>query len=76
MSGAKADKTKAAFASPAVAFHTAGPAAPVDGAPATIAVQLAARIAQRIIEGDYPPGSNLREIPLADAFQVGRSSVR
>ncbi len=49
---------------------------PVDAAPATMAIQLAARIAQRIIDGDYAPGSNLREIPLAEAFQVGRSSVR
>jgi DNA-binding GntR family transcriptional regulator len=46
------------------------------GASSTIAARLAEDIARRIISGDYAPGSNLREIPLAEAFQVSRTSIR
>jgi DNA-binding GntR family transcriptional regulator len=43
---------------------------------ATVAVQLAQDIARRIIAGVYAPGSSLREIPLAEAYGVSRTSIR
>jgi DNA-binding GntR family transcriptional regulator len=48
----------------------------IEGPAATMAVQVATDIAQRIIGGTYPPGTNLREIPLAEDFGVSRTSIR
>jgi DNA-binding GntR family transcriptional regulator len=39
-------------------------------------VQLAQDIAKRIIAGAFAPGASLREIPLAEAYAVSRTSVR
>lgn len=42
----------------------------------TVANKLAAELSERIIDGRYPPGTSLREVPLAEEFAVSRSSVR
>ena len=58
------------------ATRSARKPAVVEGPAATMAVQVATDIAQRIIGGIYPPGTNLREIPLAEDFGVSRTSIR
>jgi GntR family transcriptional regulator of vanillate catabolism len=35
-----------------------------------------ATLRQLILEGDYPPGTRLAEIPVADALGVSRTPVR
>ena len=42
----------------------------------TVANKLATDLSERIIDGRYPPGTSLREVPLAEEFGVSRSSVR
>ena len=42
----------------------------------TMPHMLAEKIAQRVIDGSYVGGDNLREIPLAAEYGVGRSTVR
>jgi len=42
----------------------------------TLPEQIAKAIADGIIKGEIAPGAGLREIPLAEHFGVGRSSIR
>ncbi|OWT66293.1 GntR family transcriptional regulator [Candidimonas nitroreducens] len=42
----------------------------------TLPEQIAKAIADGIIKGEIQPGASLREIPLAELFGVGRSSIR
>lgn len=42
----------------------------------TLPLQVAEHMAARIIEGDHPPGSRLREIELAESFEVSRATIR
>lgn len=43
---------------------------------ATLPVQIAVRIGEAIVEGEFEPGQKLREVDLAAAFGVSRASVR
>jgi len=51
------------------------PEPPADAAP-TVANRLAAELSQRVLDGRYPPGAGLRELPLAEEFGVSRGSIR
>ncbi|HQS86364.1 MAG TPA: GntR family transcriptional regulator [Polaromonas sp.] len=42
----------------------------------TLPLQVAQHLGARIIEGQYEPGSRLREIELADSFNVSRATIR
>lgn len=42
----------------------------------TLPVQVAQHLGARIIEGQYAPGSRLREIELAESFDVSRATIR
>ena len=42
----------------------------------TVSEQIAARVAERIIQGKFEPGTPLREQDLADEFEVSRGPVR
>ena len=43
---------------------------------ATLPAQIAVRIGQAIVDGDFEPGEKLREVDLAGRFGVSRASVR
>ncbi|KAF0097369.1 MAG: GntR family transcriptional regulator [Rhodospirillaceae bacterium] len=43
---------------------------------ATLPAQIAVRIGNAIVEGEFEPGQKLREVDLAAAFGVSRASVR
>ena len=43
---------------------------------ATLPAQIAVRIGEAIVEGEFEPGQKLREVDLAAAFGVSRASVR
>lgn len=43
---------------------------------ATLSEQIARQIADAIMKNEIEPGANLREIPLAEKFNVSRSSIR
>jgi GntR family transcriptional regulator of vanillate catabolism len=45
-------------------------------APAPEAASVVATLRQRIVDGRYPPGTRLAEIPVADALGVSRTPVR
>jgi len=42
----------------------------------TLPAQIAARIGQAIVDGQFKPGEKLREADLARSFSVSRASVR
>ncbi|MEO6746988.1 MAG: GntR family transcriptional regulator [Caldimonas sp.] len=42
----------------------------------TLPLQVAERMAARIIEGNHAPGSRLREVELAESFDVSRATIR
>jgi len=42
----------------------------------TLPAQIAARIGQAIVDGQFKPGAKLREVDLARSFSVSRASVR
>jgi GntR family transcriptional regulator of vanillate catabolism len=44
--------------------------------PAPEAASVVAALRQRIVDGRYPPGTRLAEIPVADALGVSRTPVR
>jgi GntR family transcriptional regulator of vanillate catabolism len=48
---------------------------PIDH-PAPEAASVVAALRQRIVDGHYPPGTRLAEIPVADALGVSRTPVR
>jgi GntR family transcriptional regulator of vanillate catabolism len=48
---------------------------PIDH-PAPEAASVVAALRQRIVDGRYPPGTRLAEIPVADALGVSRTPVR
>jgi len=56
--------------------RNAPPTATRKGGDPTMPHVLAKKIARRVLDGEYAAGHNLREIPLAEEFGVGRSSVR
>ena len=43
---------------------------------ATLPAQIAVRIGQAIVDGEFKPGEKLREVDLAGRFGVSRASVR